>query len=165
MFNAKTWRCYDQVGTWYVSGVLFFFLLTAVVLVSAACLFQMSRVSILMIVSSIFCNCFGAHVERRRARHPIRRRETGRRSRARCTLGNERLMSKTKSFEACNRFVALSFCVRWLSARVSVTPRSFFFVSRFFFFFSFFRKGYDVGDLPDNSRDLMESILNDPEAR
>lgn len=26
-------------------------------------------------------------------------------------------------------------------------------------------QGYDVGDLPDNSRDLMERILNDAEAR
>ena len=27
------------------------------------------------------------------------------------------------------------------------------------------RQGYDVGDLPDDSRALMERILNDPEAR
>ena len=26
-------------------------------------------------------------------------------------------------------------------------------------------QGYDVGDLPDDSRALMERILNDPEAR
>lgn len=41
-----------------------------------------------------------------------------------------------------------------------------FFVSGVLLFFVLISfQGYDVGDLPENPRDLMERILNDPEAR